>query len=542
MSSYNKINGVFTQQNPGLLTSVLRDDWGYKGLVMTDWGSKQGTVNAVKAGNDLMEPGNPTEIDRIVKGVEDGVISMEEIDRNVRNMLNYIVKTPAFKGYKYSNKPDLNAHAELVRKAAAEGLILLKNDGALPLAKDAVAALFGNGSYSLIAGGLGSGDVHKEHVTSLDKGMAMDGMAIDKSAAEWYAEYIKFTRLSEHNNASPSNNYWWGRSVLPELSLSDNFIARTVPNTDVAIVSIYRNAGEASDRHASEGDFFLTETERRNLIAISEGYHAAGKKVIVVLNIGGVIETASWKDMADAIILAYQPGQEGGASIADVLCGKVNPSGKTPDTFPVNYFDNPTSRNFPYNYSSADRGPKNATKDVDFVNYREGIYVGYRYFETFGKDKVSFPFGFGLSYTTFSYSAPKVVAVPDGFKAQVTVRNDGSVAGRDVVELYVTAPDGSLDKPAIELKGFAKTKLLAPGESQTVEIEVSDYELASYDESKSAFVADPGTYTLKFSASAEDVRATAQYRLKKARTWETSDVLHPTSDLVLYTTEELSKF
>jgi beta-glucosidase len=545
MSSYNKLNGEYTQQSKGLLTDVLRGDWGYKGIVMTDWGSKAGTVNAVKAQNDLMEPGNTTEIDRIVKGVESGAISMEEVDRNVRNMLNYIVKTPVFNGYKYSNKPDLKAHAELVRQAGAEGLILLKNEGALPLAKNANVALFGNASYDLIAGGTGSGDVHKAHVISLDKGLSDDGFGVDKTTSDWYAHYLAFQSESQTNNSSVNGgNFFWGRTLAPELNISDNFVARTAPKNDVAIVTICRNAGEGADRHASDGDFYLNETERANLKAIADGFHAAGKKVVVVLNIGGVIETASWMHMADAIVLAYQPGQEGGYSIADVLSGKVNPSGKTPDSFPVSYFDNPSSKNFPYNYTNTNTrswGVRTPVANVDYVNYQEGIYVGYRYFSTFAPQKVTFPFGFGLSYTTFAYSAPKVSATADGFKAQVTVKNTGSVAGKEVVELYVTAPAGKLDKPAVELKSFAKTKLLAPGESQTLTMEVSNYDLASYDEAQSAFVTDEGTYVFKFCASSQDVRASAEAKVKKAGFWKTSDVLHPSSELKLFTVDELSK-
>jgi beta-glucosidase len=542
MSSYNKINGVYTQQNPELLTDILRGDWGYKGIVMTDWGSKAGTVQAVKAQNDLMEPGNQTEIDRIVKGVQDGVISMEEIDRNVRNMLNYIVKTPAFKGYKYSNKPDLKAHAELVREAGAEGLILLKNNDVLPLAKGSKVALFGIGSYDLIAGGTGSGDVHKEHVTSLDKGMVEDGFTIEEKTAEWYRDYEKFARDNEENNNT--SQFTWGKTVLPEMEISDAFVKKVTSGSDAAVITISRNAGEGADRHASAGDFYLSDTEVSLLRSVCNGYHAAGKKVIVVLNIGGVIETASWKGMADAIILAYQPGQEGGLSIADVISGKVNPSGKTPDTFANEYFDYPSSLNFPYDYDASQQRPfwrsKEPVANVDYVNYQEGIYVGYRYFETFAKDKVSYPFGYGLSYTTFAYSSPKVSSTSDGYKAQVTVRNTGKVAGKEVVELFVTAPEGNLDKPAIELKGFAKTKLLSPGESQVVTIEVTDYDLASYDESKSSFVTDAGTYSFKFCSSSEDVRAAVDCKVKNAKTWKTSDVLHAEPELKLFTVSELS--
>lgn len=541
MVSYNKINGTYTQQSRELLEDVLRGDWGFKGITMTDWGRKEATAKAVHAGLDLMCPGFDVEYDRIINAVKYGSLSEEDVTRNARRILEFIVKTPVFKGYRYSDKPDLEAHEKLVRKAGAQTIVLLKNNaGTLPLSVGQSVALFGNEAYEFIPGGFGSGWVNTSYVRNLEDGMSEDGFKIDGTASKWYKDYFGFTRESNSNNEVKVTTRSGRGRVLPELAVSGAFASKMAQANDCAVFVIGRTAGEGADRRAVEGDFYLTSTEFLNLRNVCNAFHAAGKKVVVVMNIGGVIETASWKDMADAIVLAYQPGQEGGASVADVLSGKVNPSGKTPDTFPVDYFDLPSARNFPYdcdrNFPSlgafVHQENENPEENLDYTYFNEDIYVGYRYFETAGV-KPSYPFGFGLSYTTFAYSRPKIKATGDGFEASVSVKNTGSAAGKEVVELYVTAPEGKLNKPAIELKGFAKTGELAPGESQTVTIKVSDYDLASYDESSSSFVSDQGTYEVKFGSSCEDIRATAEYKLTKTRSWKTSDVLHPQYELSL---------
>ena len=527
MSSYNVLNGEYTQQSYDLLTTILRDEWGWDGIVMTDWGNKQGTVKSVKAGNDVMEPGNQVEMERILEGVKNGEITMEEIDRNVRNMLEYIVKTPRFKGYRYSSKPDTEEHAKLVRKAGAEGMVLLKNNGVLPLKGDEKVGLWGVTSYDFIAGGTGSGNVNKAYIRNVQEGLEGNGVTVDPAPASWYRKYIAYTEETMSNNTS---GMMWGKPVLPEAELSKAFVTKVEAGTDVAVLTIGRNAGEGGDRKDGQGDFRLNAVEVANLQNICDAYHKSGKKVIVVLNIGGVIETASWKHMPDAILLAWQPGMEGGASVADVLLGKVNPSGKLATTFPMNYLDNPSSHNFPYDYSAAAtgfrRGPAAPRKNVDYTAYEEGIYVGYRYFSTAGVE-VSYPFGYGLSYTTFAYSKPVVKATDDGFTATITVTNTGKVTGKEAVQLYVTAPAGGLDKPALELKAFAKTKELAPGESQTLTMNVCNYGLASFNEANSAWEAAAGTYQIHFAASVADIKATAQYKMKKAQSWKVNNVLAP---------------
>lgn len=532
MSSYNKLNGEYTQQSHGLLTTILRDEWGFDGIVMTDWGTKQGTVKAVKAGNDLMEPGMQVEIDRIIAAVKAGEISQEQLDKNVRNMLTYIVKTPRFNKYQYSNKPETEAHAKLVREAAPEGMVLLENNGVLPLQGVKKVALYGTGSYDFIAGGTGSGNVNKPYIRNVAEGLTVNGLEVNPAIHEWYEQYITYSKTSLKNNGA--GGILLGDPVISEMAVSREFIEKMEPVTDIAIFTLSRNAGEGGDRYALDGDWTLTGQERELIQTLADVYHAAGKQFVVVLNIGGVIETASWKHIPDAVLLAWTPGQEGGYAVADILCGKANPSGKLPMTFPVSYLDIPSSANFPYNYKNVQRGewdflwggPQRQTKNVDYTEYNEGIYVGYRYFQTAGAP-VSYPFGYGKSYTTFEYSKPVVKATADGFTATVTVKNTGKVAGKEAVQLYVAAPAGGLEKPAFELKGFAKTKELAPGEAQTLTINVDKYTLASFNEATSAWETAAGTYKVMIGANAADIRGTADYKLKKAESWKTNNVLAP---------------
>ncbi|MBQ5979778.1 MAG: glycoside hydrolase family 3 C-terminal domain-containing protein [Bacteroidales bacterium] len=521
MSSYNKLNGEYTQQKEELLTTTLRDEWGFDGIVMTDWGSKENTVKSAKSGNDLMEPGNQREIDRIVNAVKEGTLSEAEVDRNVRNMLKYIVKTPHFKGYKNSDAPDLKAHALVAREAAGESIVLLRNEKeTLPLKGNEKVALYGVTSIDFIAGGTGSGNVNKAYVVNMEDALESAGFTLDKTLKNYYKNY------KAYDDALKALTPGAGRSFfnvprIAESSIPAAAISKEAEVNDLAIVVLGRNAGEAADRKQMD-DFELTSVERELLQNVSTSFRAKGKKVIVILNIGGVIETASWKGLADAIILPWSPGQEGANAIADVVTGKVNPSGKLPMTFPVNFIDHPSSANFPYNYQGQQVrmpfGRRAPQKDVDYTDYSEGIWVGYRHFVTRGVD-VSYPFGYGLSYTSFNYSNPVVKASSDGFDASVTITNTGSVAGKEVVEVYVQAPDGGLEKPVRELRAFAKTRLLAPGESQTLTMHIDDYSLASFNEATNSWEAPAGVYDVMFGGNVCDIRRSAPYKMKKAKTW-----------------------
>jgi beta-glucosidase len=482
-----------------------------------------------------MEPGNLTEINRIVEGVKNGTIPMADLDRNVKRILEYIVRTPRFKGYKYTNKPDLKAHADVTRQSATEGMVLLKNEkNTLPISANQKVAVFGITSYDFIAGGTGSGDVNKAYTIDMMTGLNNAGLEVTKGLADLYTKYKAF--MEEKNEADRQAGGWhWGKEMLPEMAVSRTMIDKQAAEADIAIMTLGRQAGEGSDRKETD-DFNLTEVERQLLTDVCDAFHLLGKKVVVILNMGNVIETASWKAQPDAILMAWQPGQEGGNSVADVLTGKENPSGKLTMTFPVALTDVPSSQNFPNVQAAAPQLPsfmrrqRTPVKNQDYTLHTEGINVGYRYFNTAGVE-VSYPFGYGLSYTTFAYSKPTVKATKEGFVATVTVTNTGKVAGKEAVQLYVSAPAGGLEKPAQELKSFAKTRTLNPGESQVLTFNVTNYDLASYNEATQAWETAAGKYVISFAASVEDIRATAFYSLTKAQSIKCHDVLSPNHQL-----------
>ena len=532
MSSYNRLNGPFTQESYDLLTTILRDEWGFDGIVMTDWTGQRNTAAQIKAGNDLMEPGAPVQTQEVIDKVKSGELKMEELDICVKRILEYLVKTPRYKNYKYSNKPDLKAHAAVTRQSATEGMVLLKNEGnTLPMATTQKAAVFGLTSYDFIAGGTGSGDVNKAYTIDMMTGLTNAGVKVSEKLADLYQKY-KVYQEAKRDADRAQGGWFWGKNPLPEMAVSRNMIDTQARETDIAIITIGRQAGEGGDRH-EENDFNLTDIERQLITDVCDAYHLAGKKVVVILNMGNVIETASWKAQPDAILMAWQPGQEGGNSVADVLVGKENPSGKLSMTFPNNLIDVPSSKNFPNIGSQpamGGRGARRAVKNQDYTLHSEGLNVGYRYFNT-NNVAVSYPFGFGLSYTTFAYSKPTVKATKDGFEATVTVKNTGKVAGKEAVQLYVSAPAGGLEKPAKELKSFAKTRTLQPGESQVLTFKVSAYDLASYNEATQAWETAAGKYILSFSANVEDTRATAMFTLGKAQSVAGHDVLRPSMEL-----------
>ena len=453
MASYNRLNGVHTQEDKWLLTDVLRDEWGFEGLVMTDWTGRRNTAVQIAAGCDLMEPGAGSQIRELVRMVRNGELSEEALDICVRRVLELVVKTPTFKGYKPSRKPDMEIHAAVAREAAEEGIVLLQNQAdVLPLAAGTRIALFGVGSYEILAGGTGSGHVHRPYVVSLQEGLSREGFTVNASLSNLYGKHIR-----ENRPKKTFMSGMLGSPAAPEMPISHETVLKAAAETDLAVVTLSRQAGEGGDRHLQD-DFLLTAQESAQLADICEVYHAAGKKVVVVMNIGGVIETASWKHLADGIVLAWQPGQEGGNALARILSGAACPSGRLPVTFPVDYFDLPSSANFPYDYAgkSSLSGGKDKDRDVKnigYTDYQEGTDVGYRYFTKPGTPEVSFPFGFGLSYTTFDTGEP---VYADG-TVTVTVTNTGTLAGKEVVMIMDPF-----------LRAFGKTKLLQPGESETL--------------------------------------------------------------------------
>jgi beta-glucosidase len=294
-----------------------------------------------------MEPGDDTEKQRIIEAVNNGTLAVADLDRNVKNMLRYIVKTPRFKGYKYSNNPDLTAHAKLVRETAPQGMVLLKNDNeALPLKNIKNVALFGLTAYNSIAGGTGSGNVNKPYIRNIDEGLTAAGLKLDEAIATYYKDYIKLTNDKSAMGASGMRGVLLGSAVIPDPAIEKQAVKNSVARNDAAVIVIGRNAGEGDDRRIE--DFDLSDAERNLIMQVSNYYHQDGKKVYVVLNIGGVIETNSWKHYPDAILCAWTPGQEVGNSVADILVGKANPSGKLSMTWPLTIYDHPSTYNFPY--------------------------------------------------------------------------------------------------------------------------------------------------------------------------------------------------
>ena len=521
MSSYNLINGTYAPESYDLLTKVLRNDWGFKGFVMTDWFGGRDAVAMMNAGNDLLMPGNPNQNKAILEAAKAGKLDVKVLDKNVERILNIILQSPKFRGYKISNKPDLKAHAEVSRQVASEGMVLLKNDNSTLPVSDNIKrfAAFGNTSYEIITGGTGSGDVNEAYSVALVEGLQNAGLSVDENLRILYEAYLKAAKAGRQR----SRGFMMGSVPIAELSINSDIINSIVNLTDAAIITIGRNSGEGYDRRDGEGDFLLAPVEKELINSVTSAFHSKGKKAIVILNVGGVIETASWKEIPDAILLAWQAGQETGNSIADILVGKVNPSGKLATTFPVNYKDVPSASNFPgkvigQTQPKADKEPDMAASFMRpqpaVVTYEEGIYVGNRYFTTFNVP-VSYEFGYGLSYTAFEYSNLKLSSTKFGNKltATVEVRNTGKSEGKEVVQLYLTAPGKKLDKPAMELRGFKKSKLLKPGESQVLSFDISKKDLASFDPVLSAWTAEKGLYTVKAGASSKNLSQTATFNL-----------------------------
>jgi beta-glucosidase len=558
MSSYNSINGTFTSARKDLLTTVLRDEWGFKGLVMTDWfggynrfegpnspypANYVSDVTAqLSAGNDLLMPGTPSQKQAILDNMKSGKLPAAVVNKDLTRVLELVMRSPTMNNYKYSDKPNLKGNAEVTRQAAAEGAVLLKNDNnALPLSsKSTQLAVFGITSYDFISGGTGSGDVNEAYTISLIDGLTnadskslanselnkinlknnsagdlskekntpkkpIISYTIDKELEAAYQPYVVEQKAKEMERRQKNGGLLATPKRISELELSKDIIANKANTSETALITIGRNAGEGADRNVEE-DFNLAADEVNLINNVSEAFHAKGKKVVVILNIGGVIETASWRDKVDAILLTWQPGQEGGNSVADVLSGKVTPSGKLTMTFPMKYEDTPSAKNW------IGTPAENPTS----VNYEEGIYVGYRYFNTFNV-KPSYEFGYGMSYTSFDVSGLKLSATTFANKmtATVTVKNTGKAAGKEVVQLYLSAPSKNTDKPSSELKAFAKTKLLQPGESQTITLTLNPKDLASFVTAKNAWIAEAGAYKVAIGTSTLNIKQTANFSLSK---------------------------
>ena len=511
MSSYNYINGVHAAENYRLLTEVLRDEWGFEGAVMSDWSGGYDTPGMVAAGNDMIQPGNEERYHALLEAARSGALPAEVLDKSVERVLRMIVKSPKFKGYEPSEAPDLEAHAKICRTVADEGVVLLENRNALPMSSDKEIALFGVTSYDFIAGGTGSGNVNRPYVVDLKEGLSNVGFRLCEAVDTFYAAFMAEEKLRCAD--IDAKKRWYIDAERPLEAVPSELIKDAAASADAAVITFGRIFGEGKDRNYYQS-YLLSDRELQLLSEVSSAFRSKGKKVIVILNIGGLVEMASWRDKADAIVICWQAGEEGGNTVASVLSGEVNPSGRLPMTVSVSYDREPSADNFPqifadkpFNYSYYRRipgHPHHTIKDIDYTDYEEGIYVGYRHFCTFDRRGVLYPFGYGKSYTTFSWKKMRIEKQDGGWKVSVCVRNTGKVPGKDVVQLYVHAPGRDMDKPERELRGFSKTPLLAPGEECTVEISVSESCLASFDEASSSWVTERGRYTFIAAKNASD--------------------------------------
>ena len=535
MTSYNYINGRHASEDPGLLETILRDEWGFEGLVMTDWNGGYDVDKQIAAGNDLMMPGKMFQYENLVKAVKEGKLAESDLDICVKRVLELVVRTPRFQGYKFSNKPDMEAHAKLTREVASEGFVLLKNDNvSLPL-KEKKIALFGATSYNFIAGGKGSGDVNRPYIVDLREGLINNGFVLNASLDKRYTNHIE----AERKRLAPQRalRKWYVYDLLPnEIQyLHDDIAKAAESDSEVAIITIGRNSAEAFDRHI-ERDFLLRPDEEALLSAVSREFRKAGKKVVVILNICSPIEVASWRDKADAILVCWMPGQEGGNSVADVLLGKVSPSGKLPTTFPINYDDVRSAKNFPRNvpenglnqsrFNISKLGKIYDIKNIDYTNYEEDIYVGYRDYAT-RKIEVAYPFGYGLTYSQFEMSNMQIQESKDSYKVLCEVKNIGKVAAKQVVQLYSSELAPEVDRPAIELRGYKKTPLLQAGETTVVEIVIKKDDLMTYNEKANAWKLTKGDYELSLGFDSQTLPLKHKITISKEKLLPVSTEMKP---------------
>lgn len=538
MTSYNRLNGVYTAERPDLSVTVLRDEWGFEGAVVTDWYGGKNVVSQIQAGNDLQMPGSNRQRNSLIQAVQHGELSLRVLDEAVKNVLRLVLQSPRFKGYTPDNLPDLKKHAAITRASAAEGMVLLKNQKhALPLNKLVnKAAVFGVTSYDFIAGGTGSGNVNRAYTVALTQGLENVGLKINLSLQQQYEQYI----VDEKPKLPKKLHSWHPDERIPEMLIGEKEMEKLASQHDVAIITIGRISGEVMDRKL-HGDFNLTEKEQKLIDDVCRHFQRKNKKVIVILNIAGVIELASWIHKPDAVLLAWMAGQEGGNSVADILKGNVNPSGKLPVSFPVQYSDVPSAPNFPLRDSISkdviqrglsvnNDGSNNHIRNIGYTLYEEDIFVGYRYYDTFNK-KTAFPFGFGLSYTSFSYRNITIVKDGDNYQISCEITNTGKCTGKEAAQLYVSAPGKTMKKPVKELKAFAKTSLLKPGEKEIISFVVPLDYLASFNEKNSAWEIENGMYNFAIGASSVDMRLMKEIPIETPKFTRVNPVLVPQREM-----------
>ena len=521
MTSYNKINGTYAPENKRLLTDILKQEWGFEGVVMTDWYGGQSATAIINAGNDLIEPGTKNDWDELKDSAADGSLPLSNINTSVKRILKLILKSKKMENYEFKNNPDLEKHALITRKSAAEGMVLLKNsNNTLPMKNISNIALIGSSSYEFIAGGTGSGDVEEAYSIALDDALTKNGFEInDVALNEYFTQNAKNLKDKEGDTEIPGAIGVAMSMMNPytpiKMDYSTELLNQISAASDIAIITIGRNSGESSDR-VLDDDFLLSKKEEQMIKKTCDVFHSKGKKVIVILNIGGVIETSSWKNQPDAILLAWQGGQEGGNSVVDILTGKINPSGKLPMTFPVDINDHKSTLNFPMDGEKLeltdmifgvdyDKPENEKIRNKDYTVYEEGIYVGYRHFDK-NNIKVSFPFGYGLSYTNFEYSDLKVIKQDQKINLSLKIKNTGYVKGKEIIQVYISKINSKIDRPTKELKGFSKTRLLNVAESSILDIEIPLSDFSYWNEEINNWSIENGEYNILIGSSSRDIK------------------------------------
>lgn len=471
MCAYNKLNGVYCSEHPVLLTDILKREWGFEGLVVSDWGAVHDRVKALQGGLDLEMPGpQPRRTQAVIDAVRSGALDEAVLDEAVRRILGVIFKaaqTPL------GGEFDVDAHHALARKVAGEGIVLLKNNGILPLRAPRRIAVIGRSAKEPHFQGGGSSHVNPTRVDiPFDEVQKLAGDA-QLTYAEGYPAGLAFDQ-----------------------ALIDEAVA-AARSADVALLFIALPAFIESEGY-DRADLGLTPQQ----VALIQAVCAAQPNAVVILNNGSALTMSEWLDGSAAVIEAWMMGQAGGSAIADVLFGKVNPSGRLAETFPRKLADTPAHLNFPGGAGQ--------------VRYGEGIFIGYRYYDA-KEVPVLFPFGYGLSYTTFAYSNPRLSAEAfndvDGVTVSVDVTNTGAVAGKEVVQVYVHDRQSKLVRPPKELKGFAKVEL-QPGETKTVTIPLDFRAFAYYHPSYRQWVTEDGEFDILIGASAADIRCTLTAMLR----------------------------
>ncbi len=457
MTSYNRLNGTFTNENQHLMRDILRGDWGYEGAVVTDWAGSNSRIEGLKAGNDLEMPACKYGADDLVKAVEAGEIPESLLDESVERIL----ELTEFSDPKEITPFDVDVHHALARECAGKAMVLLENDGVLPLKEGTKVALIGDFAFDPRYQGAGSSIVNPTKLSTAQE-------AIKETGLQVVAEERGFNRFGKKKKGLR-------KKAVKAAALAD-------------VVLYFAGLDEFSEAEGLDREH-INMPENQKLL-LSE-LVKTGKKVVVVLSCGSVVET-DWAKGAAALLYAGLGGQAGAEAVFDVLTGKVNPSGKLAESWVKSYDDCPTST------------PELFPGEKDSTQYREGLFVGYRYFTSAGV-KPNYPFGYGLSYTKFNYTGIKV----DARGVTFTVTNTGAVAGDEIAQLYVALPDSKIIRPKRELRGFKRISL-QPGESKEVTIPFTDRTFAYFDVNTNAWQTEAGDYDILIGASSEDIRLTAE--------------------------------